>query len=451
MEATQALKEVKKDITAVAKEAAGVEEAGDTGDTGDTGNTGDTSGIDEAALAEAGEVGAPPAPLIQTDALETAFQRLARERALTDKSAAKLVEHVVRHEKDHAHRTGHRTGFRRGFRSGRSRGLVPGAAMRPHDFEVFWRRPRLMQEFRYDVIERFTRRHGSVDSARGYYYGTFQIKFDVEGGLSSAAFVVKVEPPSGSKLNPVTSTAFDFAVGETNESWFGGPHTMDPSDTNFSKPGTNLWPNELFIIEAVATRFKGLRIGYFAPGSQPPAWASAAGQVSQSMLMGTTGVWDRDARIVPGEVFNDYSDVCEVAQAVAENGVFYLVWDDHEVGANEETASKLIDRMHAVPGAARRGVQETSGGALTLDLPRGFLWCLDEAFEASSDEGGNGILQAQLRVQQSVCFPFQPIQLYASLGPTMPIGLALEWQFFMYGTSLLPSKTLRLKGPRRRT
>jgi hypothetical protein len=168
------------------------------------------------------------------------------------------------------------------------------------------------------------------------------------------------------------------------------------------------------------------------------------------MLVGSTPVFDRDARVVPGEVFNDYSDVCEVAQAVAESGVFYLVWADHQVGDNDNTAQKLVERMHALPGAARRGVRETSGGALTLDLPRGWLWCLDEQFEASSDEGGNGILQAQLRLQQSVCFPFQPIQVLASSGPVVPTGLALEWQFFMYGTSLLPSKALRIKVPRRR-
>ena len=178
---------------------------------------------------------------------------------------------------------------------------------------------------------------------------------------------------------------------------------------------------------------------------------SAAGPVCQSMLTGSTPIWDRDARLVPGEMFNDYSDVCEAAQAVAESGVFYFVWSAHEVGGNDELASKLIERMNAVPGAARRGVQETSGGAMTLVLPRGFLWCMDQQFEATPDEGGNGILQAQLKLQQSVCFPFQPIPIFASSGPVKPLGLALEWQFMVHGTSLLPSKEFRFKVPRRKT
>ena len=445
MEATQALDQVKRDITAAAKEASGVEAAGDTGDTGDT------AGLDETALAASGEAGAVPAPLIQTGALEASFQRLANERALTDKSAAKLVQHVVRHEKEHAHRVGHRTGFRRGLLHGRTRGLVPGVASRAHDFEVPWRRSRLMQEFRYDIIERFTRRWGSVDSARGFYYGTFQVTLGVEGSVSSAAFVLSVPSPSGSTLNPVVVSTFDYAIGQTNTTWFGGPHVMDSSDTNLQYPGSNLWPNELFIMEAVSTRLKAIRLAYFPVGSALPTWVSAAGPVSQTMLTGSTPVWDRDARVVPGEMFNDYSDVCEAAQAVAESGVFYFVWSDHGVGGNDDLATKLVERMNAVPGAARRGVQETSGGALTLDLARGWLWCMDQQFDASTDEGGNGILQAQLKLQQSVCFPFQPIPIYASAGPVMPVGMALEWQFMVHGTSLLPSKEFRLKVPRRKT
>ena len=78
MEATQALDQVKRDITAAAKEASGVEAAGDTGDTGDT------AGLDETALAASGEAGAVPAPLITAAAVGGVLYYIAENKAFRE-------------------------------------------------------------------------------------------------------------------------------------------------------------------------------------------------------------------------------------------------------------------------------------------------------------------------------------------------------------------------------
>ena len=448
MDAAQALESVKQGITAVAaKEAAGMD-AGEPGEAG-----GEAGALDETSAAMAEEAGAPPGLIVPATSIEAGLRELHRQGALDDKRGAEFVRHVAREEKRHGYRVGHRSGFRRGVLEGRRHGgLVPGRVMREHDFEVPWVRGRLMQDWRYDVINRFIRRWGSVDSAKGFYYGTFQVQLSVEGTPTSAAFVLSVPAPDGQNLNPIKVSTFDYAIGQIQPNWFGGPHIMDSSDTNLSYPGSNLWPNELFMIEALAADLKAIRMQYFPVGTiQFPSWIPGApNAVTQSMLMGSSPIWDRDARVVPDEMFNKFSDVCEAAQAVAESAVFYGIWDDHNVGGNDNTASKLLGRMKACPGAARMGVQETSGGALTLDLPRGFLWCLDQQFNASTDEGGNGIFRAVLKLFQNTYFPFAPVPIFGSPGPQLPLGMALEWQFKLYGTSLLPSKDLRLKGPPRR-
>ena len=104
-----------------------------------------------------------------------------------------------------------------------------------------------------------------------------------------------------------------------------------------------------------------------------------------------------------------------------------------------------------MPGGARRRVQETAGGALTLDLPRGFLWLLDKMFQANQDSGGNGLFNAQLNLLDSVIFPFAPIAIPGSGGlPVVPTGIAMEWQVMLHGTSLLPFDSDGTPVPRRR-
>ena len=111
-----------------------------------------------------------------------------------------------------------------------------------------------------------------------------------------------------------------------------------------------------------------------------------------------------------------------------------------------------MDRFCRIPSVGRRGLRETSGGGLSHDLPRGYIWCTDKMFQASSDMGGNGLFNAELHTDESVIFPFQPIRLFGSSGPVLPTGMALYWQFVVYGTSIVPGRDVdRYEGqPRRR-
>jgi hypothetical protein len=193
---------------------------------------------------------------------------------------------------------------------------------------------------------------------------------------------------------------------------------------------------------------KAIRIQYDADSIPNFNQLNAA---TQAALTGAAPIWDRDGRVVPNGVFNMYDDTCELAQALAEVAVFSFNWQNLGYGANNTIANKPIERMVAVPGAARRGVRETSGGALSLDLPRGFLWILDQQFQANEDEGGNGLFNLTLGIFDNVVFPFQPVQINGSGSALAPKGFALEWQYTLHGTSLVPGKANRYRIAPRRT
>jgi hypothetical protein len=424
------LKTIDKDL----KEAAGVGEAD-----GEAGAVDDEAGaLDSEAASAADEAGAPPNLVLPESELARAVRRLERD-GLTEGKVVALVRMASKHESHHAHKHGHKHGFRHGLQHARRRGVSV-----EHDHEVPWRRGRAMREFRYDILNRYRRIHGgAIREGRGFYYGTMEVQFSVEGTLSDAAFVVDVPGVD----NPVIDPCFNLAIDDVSTSWFGGPHTLNPGDTNLQNPGQNLYPDEVVIVEAVSSYLKGIRIMYPTEGLKP----APTGNILAA-LTGRELVWDRAGRILPVETFNQFDDTCEIARALAEASTFYFTWSDKQLGGNKVINNKLIGRFSQIPGTSRLGVRESSGAGGTLDLERGYLWCLDKQFQASVDQGGNGLFDAEIHTDESVLFPFQPIRLFGSQNPVMPTGLALYWQFVVHGTSLLPAREVERyeRQPRRR-
>jgi hypothetical protein len=76
---------------------------------------------------------------------------------------------------------------------------------------------------------------------------------------------------------------------------------------------------------------------------------------------------------------------------------------------------------------------------------------LDQQFQANEDEGGNGLFSLNLGLFDNVVFPFTPVQVAGSGSPLKPLGFAVEWQFTLHGTSLLPAKANRYRFAPRRT
>jgi hypothetical protein len=444
---------VLRDVKGALETAAAAEAAGMNLD--DLKKMAGPGGMDEAALAEAGDVGAPPELITSRPVIVKALRILResvsrRGEELTEADLVDLAHIIARHEGHHAHRHGHRVGFAHGLRYARRMGLgghmvMPG---RRHEFDllpnVFWRRSAQMDEFRWDIIRRYSEYHnGRIAAGIGFYYATWQAALQSEGSPANAAFVVNVPPSTQTQANPVIDTCFDLAIGDTEVNWLGGQHVLNLSDTNLQNPGAFLYQDQLMIIEAVSVRLKAIRIQYYQPGASTAGFPNIVNTpVTAGVLAGTFPVWDRNNLILPQEFFNQYSDVSELAQALAMVTTIVFAWDDKGVGGNEDLATKPVERMCAVPGHDRRGVQETSGAGLTLDLSRGFIWCLDKQFQANTDAGGNGLFSAQLRQSESFAFPFTPLQLYGSAGPVMPIACALEWQLTLWGTSLVPAKSL---------
>src|SRR5262249_11539746 len=68
-----------------------------------------------------------------------------------------------------------------------------------------------MEAFRYDIIERYKRRHGgALHVGEGYYRGTIQVPFLVEGSTSAGVFTLPTVNPS----SPTQYTCFDMAEGD---------------------------------------------------------------------------------------------------------------------------------------------------------------------------------------------------------------------------------------------
>ncbi len=427
---------------------------------GDAGDPTEAAGLDEAAAVEAADAGEPPSLLLGERELAHAIRVLeSGPRGLTEEGVVALAQRYAKHEKAHAHKLVHRRAFARGHRfaqrhaSGRTE---PG--MR-HEYDLVrdvpWRRSTHMNEFRWDLIERFYRHNGGhVTSGVGYYYSTFQVRLSVEGTPACPAFVLQVSPPSGAIPNPVIDSAFDYAIGETEPDWLGGEHVLNSSDTNLQTPGMYLYPNQLFIIEAVRAKLKAFRIQYYPVGTQNPPFPLVDPVTMPTVyktLMGSVPTWDREGLFLPPGFFNRFNDHCELAQAIAMVTTLYFAWNNPDLGGDKALTFKLVERLDAVPGVHRHGVQEASGAGNHLDLQRGFVWCLDKTFQGSENSGGNGLFSAQLHQTESFSFPFAPIPIGGSPLPVLPLGAAIEIQLTLYGTSLIPSRDRDERAFRRRT
>ena len=402
----------------------------------------EAAGLPQDATEAATDAGAPPGLALMEADLFKAVRQIESEGGVSQRRVIELVRRASRIEAERAHRHGHVRGFKKG--------LAHGRRHHHHHIEdpsIHWRRSPQMHGFRSDIIDRYRRLHGgNVREGIGYYYSTIEVKLEVQGTPSDAAFVISVPT---SPDNPVINPCFNYGIDDPVTGWFGGPHIANAGDTNLQEPGQGLYQDELFIIEACGAYLKGLRIAYPDPATTfEPA---PTGDLLKA-LSGKELVWDRAGRIFPVETFNQFDDSCEIAKAVAEASTFYFNWVDKAIGGDKGQNTKLVDRFCRIPSVGRRGLRETSGGGLSHDLPRGYIWCIDRMFQASSDMGGNGLFNAELHTDESVVFPFQPLRLFGSDGPVLPVGMALYWQFVVYGTSIVPgSLSDRYEGqPRKR-
>ena len=340
------------------------------------------------------------------------------------------------------YRRGHRRGHRRGFRTG----------ILHRDSGVHWGRSRRMEEFRRYIIDRYKAiHHGDILEGPGFYYGTIEAQFQTEATASGNQALAKVTVPGsgGSNVSPIIDSAFSLGIGDTSTSWFGGQHVMNEADTNLQNPGTNLFADELFIIEAISARIRGVRVQYAAADIAAMATpASTPGTLANAIVSGQAQLWDQAGEVLPAELFNQFSDSFRLAKNLAEASTLHFVWSDKGIGGGGTTTDALIDSYLHVPGSHEQNVRRTSGGAATLDLPQGFIWVLDKQFQASRDQGGNGLFDAELHLDESTAFPFVPINVFG-LAPGsgvqggnngVPTGFALYWELRLHGTALLPGR-----------
>jgi hypothetical protein len=395
----------------------------------DAGSDDDAAGLTPDDGVVANDAGAPPNLALMEADLVKAVRQIEIDGHVSQRRVIELVRRASRVESELAHRRGHVRGFKKGIEHGRRH------IHRQEDPAIHWRRSPQMHEFRNDIVSRYRRLHGgNVREGTGYYYSTIEVQMEVQGSPTDAAFVISVPAAAD---NPVINQCFQYGIDDVVPGWFGGAHTANAGDTNLQEPGQGLYQDELFVIEACGAYLKGLRIAY--PDPKNTFSPAPTGDILKA-LSGQELIWDRAGRIFPVETFNQFDDSCEIAKAVAEASTFYFNWVDKAIGGDKGQNTKLVDRFCRIPSVGRRGFRETSGGGMSHDLPRGYIWCIDKMFQASSDMGGNGLFNAELHTDESVVFPFQPIRLFGSGPPVLPTGMALYWQFVVHGTSLTPGR-----------
>jgi hypothetical protein len=290
-----------------------------------------------------------------------------------------------------------------------------------------------MEAFRYDIIERYKRRHGGhVHVGEGYYRGTIQVPFLVEGSATNGVFTLPTINPN----SPSQYTCFDMAEGDT-EQWVGGAHVLTPADTNLANAGTNLFQDELFIIEGFSLGWKGIRVVY---GSGVTSQFSG---VTQQALEGLSWIYDASGNMLPSELFQPFSDECRLAKVLGETATLHFLWQDNAIGGSKTSNDIMVYGLADIPSLGRRvrDVRHTSGGARegVLDLPVGYIWCVDRQFQASTSMGGNGLFSAAIEIADSAAFPFIPVGP-GGLAPALPQSIAVYYELTLHGTSLLPAR-----------
>jgi hypothetical protein len=374
--------------------------------------------------------------MIAEDYLYRALQELRRAEKIEQADLVAFMQLL--------YRQGHRMGHRRGYR----RGVVH------KDMGVHWGRSRRMHEFRRYIIDRYRSIHNNnVIEGPGFYYGTIEAQFQTESTANGSQAIARIAVPgSGTPgVSPIIDSCFNLGIGDTSLTWFGGvPHTLNSADTNLQNPGLNLYADEVFIIEAIQATIRGIRLQYNPVDLLTAvAPASTAGTVTNGVLSGQIQVWDQAGEILPPEFFNQYSDTIRLAKLLAETSTLHFTWIDKSIGGGGTTTDAQIQSFLNVPGSYhRQDLRRTSGGGLTLDLPQGYIWCLDKMFQASSDQGGNGLFDAQLNLDESMAIPFTPLTTYGMVPGTInqggnacvPTGFALYWELTLFGTALLPGR-----------
>lgn len=419
---------------------------GFTGETVDDGDpdAGWRSGMEDCGDIDLGALPGRPRVKVADAEIEAVLAKVAESVG----GYAMLRKQHVMGVADHFYRKGHHQGHKRGFKRAHSMMRDPG---------VKWGRTRLMSEFRSHIIRKYQRIHqGDIIEGPGFYYGTIEAQFNVEDynsatNTAQCAAVINVANLVGAA--PIVDKCFDLGIGDTSASWLGGPHVLTEADTNLQNPGQSLFADELFIVEAISARVRGARVLYPTaanaipvPGGGAPLYPQATGIVTQQALNGQCMVWDENGEILPVELWNGLTDYYRLAHALAENATVHFTWQDKGVGGSNRTTDALVDSFLHVPGSHEMNVRRTSGGNKeVLDLPQGYIWCLDKQFQATADQGGNGLFDCEIHLDESVMVPFVPIAPFgATVGgsaqPIAPSVISLYWEVRLLGTSLLPGR-----------
>jgi len=353
------------------------------------------------------------------------FEALTKNRgkaALTLQDALALAKHTAA--------TAAKTGASHGAKKERKRIIfapppAPGA-IRP--------RPHAVEEMRNDVIASFKAKHGqSTVDDRGFYYGTAEIILAGDGSPMDAGLVAK----------PGDFPVFQESVDD-KKTRLGHPYTVRTIDTNLQNPGELLFPDQVFIIERISARFRGVRVRY----NESAVSALPISDARKAALLGKSLLWDDGGIVLPREIFADYSEECLLAKQLAASSVIFAQWKEKGLGGNAKERNILLDTFEQIPSVGGKNLTDTSGGSHQLDLPQGYIWTLNPRFKLNDDTGGNGLFSVQLVTDHPFYYPINAVDI-AGKGPLVPEQFGIYWEFRLHGTSIRPKGVTMLEKSKR--
>jgi hypothetical protein len=297
-------------------------------------------------------------------------------------------------------------------------GLMPSSSYQSTNRET--------KDLRNETIAAFKRLHGNQATIEepGYYYSTFEVPFNGDGTASMGGLTIA----SGTEF-----FCFTEAIGQTTTR-LGNAYTVGVVDTDLQNPGTQTYTDQVFVIERVSMRVRGLRPQY-RPSDLTGLTLSA---LQLDALSGKAMVWDDAGIMMPREIFHDEDAACLLAKELQAASTLSFQWNDSGIGGASMARNIPIGTYQEIPEFGSRNVDLTSGGAgsSVLDLPRGYIWTLNQAFQASTDSGGNGIFRGRLKTDSTIYYPINPIVVSDSGVALVPLAIGVYIELRLFGTSI---------------
>lgn len=308
---------------------------------------------------------------------------------------------------------------------GRSGGIVPPPiAGAPRNRPVNGR----LEEARRDLRRKWSSRRGIdwYEQPNSFFFATAEIVFVTKGASTRAVLILENGAAQQAK-------AFHESI-KAASTRLGRAHTVTAADTNVSYPGTNIYPDQDFLIEEVEIDYAGTRIQY--ADADIAAAVAAVPELSDiaDFLRGDAPIYEDAGLFLPEALHHDQTNDPVLLEAVRRQGSLFFVYDQQELGASSNSSADLIASLEDVPDKKGRKMDLVSGGAFPVDRP--YVWNLDPK------ESPHGTFRAEIRFGDDFYLPIECVDIGGG-SPVKPQRVGVYLRVKIRGTSFINKKHVR--------